>query len=265
MLALLAPSAVAGPPHEVNVHIQDQLSTVQQPNGTGSGWSRITITANHRVSIGILRNKPNVDTGVLANTIGDIPVTKYGRFGTWVARGMVAPGKPYVTTIDTVGGRRYTIVAFGDATVDDGIANNDTYGTGDWLISTVDAGGEPPATSASITLTDRSIEASGLTAGAPIKVTNAGRRMHELKAYRLPSAAAAKPALKLARQGLVSKVKTAGAPIEIMGLVDGKTTQYLEPRLAPGAYLLVCGESKKRKPLESHAARGMATVVTVAP
>lgn len=263
MLALSASTAIAGPPHEVNVHVEDQLSTVEQPAGTGSGWSRLTITANHRVSIGILRNKPNTDTGVLANTIGDIPVSKYERFGTWVARGMVAPGKPYVTTIDTLGGRRYTIVAFGDATVEDGLANNDTYGTGDWLVMPNDMGGEPPATTASITMTDKGIKATGLTAGTPVKVTNAGRRMHELKAYPMRNAAAAKQALKLARRGLVRQVKTAGAPVEIMGLVDGKTTQYLEPNLEAGTYLLVCGEGDRRKPLESHAAQGQAAIVTV--
>jgi hypothetical protein len=262
MLALTAAPAIAGPPVDISVGITAQLSTTNGASD-GYGWSRITINADHEVNIAILRNKPKTDTGILANTIGKIPVTKYGKFGTWVARGTVKPGKPYVTTIDTITTRRYTIVAFDDSTVDDGIANNDTYGMGDWLVPTTPGGGEPPATAASITLTDKSIKATSLTSSGPIKVVNAGRRMHELKAYPLPKNTKPAQALKLARQGLVKQVKTAGPPREIMGLVDGKTTQYLEPNLKPGTYLLVSGEGNKRNPGESHAAQGLSTIVTV--
>lgn len=260
MLALAAPPAIAGPPVEVSIHIGEYLSTVNGASG-GSGWSRLTITADRRLSVGILRTKPDTDTGYLANAIGDMPVTKYGKWGTWIARGVTAPGKPYVTTIDTIASRRYAIVAFQDIMVDD--AHGDTYGTGDWAASVNPGGGEPPATTASIELTDTSIEASGLTSTGPVKVVNAGRRMHELAAYPLAKGVKPAQALKLARQGAVRKVKTAGAPVQIMGLVDDKTTQYLEPNLKPGTYLLVCGEGQRRKAAESHAALGQATIVTV--
>lgn len=262
MLALSASPAIAGPPVEISVDITDQLSTVT--NGpAGSGWSRLTINADHEVDVAILRNNPKTDTGYLANDVGKIPVTKYGKYGIWVARGTVKPGKPYITTIDTMSTRRYTIVVFDDKTLSNGTGNNDTYSTGDWLIPTTPGGGEPPATAASITLTDKSIKATGLTSTGPVKVTNAGKRLHELTAYPVAAGKKAKQALKLVRQGLLKQVKRTGPPVRIMGLVDGKTTQYLEPNLKPGTYLLVSGEGRKRTAGQSHAAQGLATIATV--
>ncbi|HEY8581758.1 MAG TPA: hypothetical protein VIL49_02390 [Capillimicrobium sp.] len=263
-LALSASPAIAGPPVEISVQLTDQLSSATNASA-GSGWSRLTISANHEVDLAILRNKPNIDTGYLANDVGKIPVTKYGKYGIFVARGTVKPGKPYVTTINTLSTRRYTVVVFDDSTLTNGSGNNDTYSAGDWLVPTTPGGGEPPTTTASITLTDKSIKAVGLTSSAPIKVTNAGKRLHELTAYPVKAGAKAEQALELARQGLVKRVKTAGAPTRIMGLVDGKTTQYLEPGLKAGTYLLVSGEGRKRTAGQSHAAQGLAVIATVKP
>lgn len=70
-------------------------------------------------------------------------------------------------------------------------------------------------------------------------------------------------ALAAARRGQFDKLRFAGRPTQIVGLVSGGTSNIVAPKLAAGRYLMVCAYGDRRSRNKPHAMLGMAQTVTV--
>jgi hypothetical protein len=55
----------------------------------------------------------------------------------------------------------------------------------------------------------------------------------------------------------------AGPPSQLTGIVSGGTTNVVEPKLAPGQYLMLCAYGDKNSRNKPHAALGMVETITV--
>jgi hypothetical protein len=261
ILGALAALALVGP--AANAAVQDvQVSLDQQNAGVegldGHGWAMLTLNAPRDVYYSIVRLHPGKDTTAFANKAQRMSPTAMESWGTTIAAGSAGKGLPYKTTVDLAPGY-YGIVVF------EGQGKKaQQYAAGGFTVRDVLAAGPPsePQTGATIGLRDfRFTGATTLPARGGLKIVNEGEQLHELVVTKVKGRMS--DAVKAAKAGTFNKIKMAGPPSQLIGIVSGGTTNVVDPQLAPGQYLMLCAYGDKNSRNKSHAALGMVKTITV--
>lgn len=250
-LTLAAPAGAAV--QNVTISLHDENASIADLDGYG--WTSLTFSAPREVYYSLVRLKPGKDTGAFANKVlNGLRPDQMEAWGTTIAAGTALPKAPYKTTVDLQRGwhsivvfegkRQYTAGGF---TVRDQAAAPQTA--------------EPP-TAATVQLRDfRFVAPSTLPASGGIKIVNEGEQIHELVLAKVKGKMSA--ALKAAKQGQFKKLKFAGPPTQLLGIVSGGTTNIVEPKLAAGRYLMLCAYGDKHSRNKPHSALGMVQAITV--
>jgi hypothetical protein len=246
-----------------NAAVQDIQVTLDEQNAQvegldGYGWATLTLNAPRDVYYTILRLNPGKDTTAFSNKVARMSPTAMETWGTTIAGGSAAKGLPYQTTVDLAPGS-YEIVVF------EGRGKKaQQYAAGGFTVRDMLAAGPPtePQTTATIGLHDfRFTGAKTLPAGGGVKIVNEGEQLHELVVAKVKGKMS--DAVKAAKAGTFNKIKMAGPPTQLIGIVSGGTTNVVEPKLAPGQYLMLCAYGEKNSRNKPHAALGMVETITV--
>jgi hypothetical protein len=254
-LALVATAANAAV-QDVQVDLDQQNAQVEGLDGYG--WAMLTLNAPRDVYYTILRLNPGKDTTAFANQVQRMSPTAMETWGTTIAGGSASKGLPYKTTVDLTPGL-YEIVVF------EGQGKKaQQYAAGGFKVRDVLAAGPPtePETAATIGLRDfRFTGATTLPASGNLKIVNEGEQLHEVVVAKVKGKMS--DAVKAAKAGKLGKIKMAGPPSQLVGIVSGGTTNVVEPKLAPGQYLMLCAYGDKNSRGKPHAALGMVETITV--
>jgi hypothetical protein len=254
-LVLAAPAAHAA--------VQDVRITLDQQNAQvaglgGYGWAMLTLDAPRDVYYSIVRLHPGKDTTGFANAVQRMSPTAVESWGTTIAGGSAAKGLPYRTTVDLTPGWYAVVVFEGEG------KKAKQYAAGGFTVRDVLAAGPPaePQTEATIGLRDfRFTGAKTVPANGGLKIVNEGEQLHELVVAKVKGKMS--DAVKAAKAGKFNKIKMAGPPSQLTGIVSGGTTNVVEPKLAPGQYLMLCAYGDKNSRNKPHAALGMVETITV--
>jgi hypothetical protein len=254
-LVLVVPAAHAS--------VQDVQITLDQENAgveglDGYGWASLTLNAPREVYFSIVHLKPGKDTTGFANTVPKLSPTAMEAWGTTIAGGTATKGAPYKTTVDLAPGSYEIVVYEGQG------KNAKQYAAGGFGVRDILAAGPPtePATAATIGLRDfRFTGPTTLPATGGLKIVNEGQQLHELVLAKVKGKVS--DALKAAKAGKFNKIRMAGRPSQLIGIVSGGTMNIVEPKLAPGQYLMLCAYSDKHSRNKPHAMLGMAEAITV--
>jgi hypothetical protein len=179
-------------------------------------------------------------------------------WGTTIAGGTATKGLPYKTTVDLTPGWYAIVVYEGQG------KKARQYAAGGFTVRDVLAAGPPtePATAATIGLRDfRFTGSTTLPAGGGLKIVNEGEQLHELVVAKVKGKVS--DALKAAKSGKFNKIRMAGRPSQLIGIVSGGTTNIVDPQLAPGQYLMLCAYADRHSRNRPHAMLGMAEAITV--
>jgi hypothetical protein len=179
-------------------------------------------------------------------------------WGATIAGGTATKGLPYKTTVDLTPGYYGIVVYEGQG------KKAKQYAAGGFTVRDVLAAGPPtePQTAATIGLRDfRFTGPTMLPAAGGLKIVNKGQQLHELVVAKVNGKVS--DALKAAKAGKFDKIKIAGRPNQLIGIVSGGTTNIVDPHLAPGQYLMLCAYADKHSRGRPHAMLGMAEAITV--
>jgi hypothetical protein len=218
----------------------------------------LTLKAPRDVYYSIVRLHPGKDTTAFANKAQRMSPTAMEAWGTTIAGGSASKGLPYTTTVDLAPGLYEIVVFEGEG------KKAQQYVAGGFKVRDVLAAGPPtePETTATIGLRDfRFTGTKTLPAGGGLKIVNEGEQLHELVVAKVKGKMS--DAVKAAKAGTFNKIKMAGPPAQLIGIVSGGTTNVVEPKLAPGRYLMLCAYGDKNSRNKPHAALGMVETITV--
>jgi hypothetical protein len=243
--------------------VQDVQITLDQQNAQvegldGYGWATLTLNAPRDAYYTIVRLNPGTDTTAFANKVPRMSPTGLEAWGTTIAGGSAEKGLPYKTTVDLAPGLYEIVIFEGEG------KKAQQYAAGGFKVRDVLAAGPPtePETMATIGLRDfRFTGAKTLPANGGLKIVNEGEQLHELVVAKVKGKMA--DAVKAAKAGTFNKIKMAGPPSQLVGIVSGGTTNVVEPKLAPGRYLMLCAYGDKNSRNKPHAALGMVETITV--
>jgi hypothetical protein len=254
-LVLAVPAAQAAV-QDVQVTLDEQNAQVEGLDGYG--WAMLTLNAPRDVYYSIVRLHPGKDTTAFANKAQRMSPTAMEAWGTTIAGGSASKGLPYTTTVDLAPGLYEIVVFEGEG------KKAQQYVAGGFKVRDVLAAGPPtePETTATVGLRDfRFTGARTLPAGGGLKIVNEGQQLHELVVAKVKGKMS--DAVKAAKAGTFNKIKMAGPPAQLIGIVSGGTTNVVEPKLAPGRYLMLCAYGDRNSRNKPHAALGMVETITV--
>lgn len=179
--------------------------------------------------------------------------------GTTIAGGSASKGLPNKTTVDLTPGFYEVVVFEGQG------KKAQQYAAGGFPVRDVLAAGPPtePPNTATIGLLDfRFTGAKTLPANGDLKIVNAGEQLHELVVAKVKGRMS--DAVKAAEAGTFNKIKMAGPPAQLIGVVlRWHDERVVAPKLAPGHYLMLCAYGDKNSRNKPHAALGMVETITV--
>jgi hypothetical protein len=262
LLGVVAVLTLAVP--AANAAVQDVQVTLDQENARvegldGYGWAMLTLSAPRDVYYAVVRLHPGKDTTAFANKVPNgLSPTAMESWGTTIAGGSARKGLPYRTTVDLTPGWYGIVVYEGEG------KKAKQYTAGGFTVRDVLAAGPPtePPTAATIGLRDfRFTGPTTLPATGGLKIVNEGDQLHELVIAKVRGRMA--DAIRTAKTGKFGKLKLAGPPTQLIGIVSGGTTNIVEPKLSPGQYLMLCAYGDKHSRNKPHAALGMVQSITV--
>jgi hypothetical protein len=223
-------------------------TTTADVSGTGptAGWTRLTFTAKRATDFGLARLDPGQDPAAFATLVAQSPPDVVDEHGTWVAGGSTAPGAEYSTALDLAPGT-YAVVIMG---------RRASVQAATFVVAAPPGGRPAPVAATRIGLRDFAITGpAAMPTADGIEIVNDGRQLHELVLGRLGDQSPA-AAVKLARRAQLRKIRFAQAPVPLVGLVSGGTTNVVTPSLPAGRYLLLChgrhrGRAGRRSPVSA--------------